>query len=126
MAGVVHFEVHASDPEALGAFYAQVFGWTVRSIPQFEYWMLDVGDGGGIAGGMVRRRTESPADDAPVNAFVCSIAVASTKDAFAKALAAGATEAIAPHPIPGVGWQAYIKDPDGNILGLHQADPTAG
>jgi predicted enzyme related to lactoylglutathione lyase len=28
--------------------------------------------------------------------------------------------------IPGVGWQAYIKDPDDNILGLHQADAGAG
>jgi predicted enzyme related to lactoylglutathione lyase len=27
--------------------------------------------------------------------------------------------------IPRVGYQAYIKDPDGNILGLHQPDPNA-
>jgi predicted enzyme related to lactoylglutathione lyase len=28
-------------------------------------------------------------------------------------------------PIPGVGWLAYVKDPDGNILGLMQTDPGA-
>jgi predicted enzyme related to lactoylglutathione lyase len=28
-------------------------------------------------------------------------------------------------PIPGVGWLAYIKDPDGNIIGLMQPDPKA-
>jgi len=27
--------------------------------------------------------------------------------------------------VPGVGWLAYVKDPDGNILGLLQADPAA-
>jgi predicted enzyme related to lactoylglutathione lyase len=27
--------------------------------------------------------------------------------------------------IPGVGWQAYVKDPDENIVGLHQPDPGA-
>jgi uncharacterized protein len=28
-------------------------------------------------------------------------------------------------PIPGVGWLAYIKDTEGNILGMMQPDPSA-
>jgi predicted enzyme related to lactoylglutathione lyase len=28
-------------------------------------------------------------------------------------------------PIPGVGWLAYVKDLDGNILGIMQNDPAA-
>ena len=124
MTGVVHFEIHATDPEALGTFYAEVFGWSVRPIPQLDYWMFEVGEGG-VAGGMLRRRGERAPDGQGVNAFVCSIAVASVEAAHAKALAGGAVTAIAPHAIPGVGYQAYIKDPDGNILGLHHGDASA-
>jgi predicted enzyme related to lactoylglutathione lyase len=28
-------------------------------------------------------------------------------------------------PIPGIGWLAYIKDLDGNILGIMNPDPSA-
>ena len=27
--------------------------------------------------------------------------------------------------IPGVGYQAYCRDTEGNIFGIHQMDPTA-
>jgi len=122
---VVHFEIHASDPEKLAKFYAEVFGWNVNHLPQMDYWLFDTGHGGGINGGMMRRRGPSAPDGAPVNAFVCSIGVASTKDSFSRALAAGATEALPLHAIPGIGWQAYVKDPDGNLVGIHQPDPNA-
>jgi predicted enzyme related to lactoylglutathione lyase len=125
MTGVVHFEIHATDPDALGAFYGEVFGWTVRPIPQLDYWILEVGEGGGIAGGMVRRRGPRSAEDQGVNAFVCSIAVPSAEEAHARALAAGAVTALPLQAIPGVGYQVYIKDPDGNLVGLHQADTSA-
>jgi predicted enzyme related to lactoylglutathione lyase len=28
-------------------------------------------------------------------------------------------------PVPGVGWLAYAKDPDGNIFGMMQNDASA-
>ena len=28
-------------------------------------------------------------------------------------------------PVTGMGWLAYVKDPDGNILGLLEPDPSA-
>ncbi len=125
MSGVVHFEIHATDPRALAAFYAEVFGWNARHIEAMDYWLLDTGEGGGIGGGMLRRRGDKAADGQGVNAFVCSIAVASAEQSLAKALAAGATTALPLTAIPGIGHQAYVKDPDGNIVGLHQADPAA-
>jgi|SRR3954469_18752137 predicted enzyme related to lactoylglutathione lyase len=122
----VHFEIHATDPEAMAKFYSTVFGWNVRHIPEFNYWTFDTGAGGdGINGGMVKRRGEKPRADCPVSAFVCSLGVASVDDALAKALDLGATVALPKMAIPGVGYQAYIKDPDGNILGLHQHEPGA-
>ena len=44
---------------------------------------------------------------------------------LATALGAGATMALTKMPVPGVGWLAYIHDPEGNILGLMQNDPGA-
>ena len=123
---VVHFEVHASDPDKLVAFYTKVFGWKFNHMPQFDYWLIDTGgEGPGIGGGLARRRGPAPAADAPVSAYVCSLGVASVDDLVARALDAGASVALPKMAIPGVGWQAYIKDPDGNILGLHQQDPNA-
>jgi len=51
--------------------------------------------------------------------------VTSVDEAVAKATAAGAAVALPKMAIPGVGWQAYIRDPDENIVGLHQADQNA-
>src|SRR5436309_1410970 len=69
----VHFEIHATDPEAMAKFYSTVFGWNVRHIPEFNYWTFDTSAGGdGINGGMVKRRGEKPRADCPVSAFVCA------------------------------------------------------
>ncbi len=125
MSSVVHFEIHASDPEALAGFYAEVFDWRIRAIPELDYWLIETGADRGIGGGMVRRRGERPPEAGAVNAFVCSVSVESAKASLDRALAAGATLALDLRPIPGVGYQAYVKDPDGNILGLHQSDPAA-
>ena len=47
-------------------------------------------------------------------------------DAFvAKAGASGGSVALPRMAVPGVGWLAYVKDSEGNILGLMQADAAA-
>jgi uncharacterized protein len=119
----VHFEIHGSDPEALLKFYGGVFGWTFTNYMPGEYWLVDTH--GGINGGLMKRRGPAPGEVSPVNAFVCSLGVESLDATLKTALAAGATIALPKVAIPNVGWQVYIKDPDGNILGLHQADAGA-
>ena len=123
----VHFEIHATDPGKLSKFYADVFGWQITHMAAFDYYLINTGDndGPGINGGFVKRMGPAAPDGAPVNAFVCSLGVASVDAAVTKALAAGGTMALPKMAIPGVGYQAYIKDPDNNILGLHQHDPNA-
>ena len=126
MSRPVHFEIHAGDPGKLAKFYADVFGWKIQHMPQFDYWLIDSGsEGPGINGGLVRRRGPAPAPDAPVNAYVCSLGIDSVDSYLERALKAGATVALPKMAIPGVGYQAYIKDPDGNLLGLHQPDKSA-
>jgi predicted enzyme related to lactoylglutathione lyase len=121
----VHFEIHASDPTGLVGFYADVFGWTITHIPSLNYWTIDTGTGEGINGGLMRRHGPAPAAGSPVNAFVCSLGIDDVDASVARALVAGGTLALAKMTIPGVGYVAYVKDPDGNILGLHQADRAA-
>jgi uncharacterized protein len=123
----VHFEIHASDPPKLAKFYADVFGWKVNHMREMNYWLLMTGDEKtpGINGGILQRRGAKPAEGACVNAFVCSIDVPSVDDYWKRALAAGATIAMPKMTIPGVGYVAYVKDPDENILGLYQTDKSA-
>lgn len=125
MSRVVHFEIHASDPEKLSAFYAAAFGWTVTPLPHMSYWLLNTGEGDGINGGMMKRVGPAAGEGAAVNGFVCSLGVGSVDDALARALDSGASLAQPKLAIPGVGWQAYVKDPDGNLVGLHQPDTSA-
>jgi uncharacterized protein len=121
----VHFEIHASDPAKVARFYSEVFDWKITHLPELTYWLIDSGTGDGINGGIVQRRGPAPATDNPVGAFVCSMGISSVDEFVARATKAGGTVALPKMTIPGVGYQAYMKDPDGNIFGLHHADRSA-
>lgn len=124
----IHFEIHASDPERVQAFYRTLFGWQFQSWGgPVEYWVITTGDAGqpGINGGLVRRRGPAPTEGQAVNAFVCTVDVSDLDATLASLPAAGGTLALPRMAVPGVGWLAYIKDPGGNILGVMQADASA-
>ena len=127
MPRVVHFEIHATDPEALIAFYSGLFGWSFTRAEGMEYWLIETGprDEPGIDGGLVRRPVPGPADSPALGAFPCTVSVESVDEALAKGAELGAEVALPKMPVTGVGWLAYIKDPDGNTLGLLQTDPAA-
>jgi uncharacterized protein len=127
MARIVHFEIQASEPQALADFYTQLLGWSITKWERAEYWLIDTGpaDQPGINGGLLPRQGGAPADGQAVNAFVCTAGVESLDDSLARALSLGAAVAFPKAPVAGVGWLAYIKDPDGNLLGLLQPDESA-
>lgn len=125
MPRVVHFEVHAEDPPKAAKFYAEAFGWLVTHLEHIDYWVIATGDGPGIDGGIVRRKGAAAGEGAPVNAYVCSIAVETIEGAIEKVVAAGGSLAVPKYAIPKVGWLAYVKDNSGNLLGLQQADENA-
>ena len=123
---VVHFEVHAEDPERAIRFYSAVLGWSFTQWGgPMDYWLITTGpdDQPGINGGMVRRM--GAIDGQAVIAFVCTVDVASVDDSVAKALENDGTVALPKMAIPGVGWLAYVKDTEGNIFGMMQNDPSA-
>jgi len=127
MSRVVHFEIHGSDPEAMARFYGELFGWRISRWGQMPYWAVDTGpaEQPGINGGIVPRRGPGPVEGQSVNAFVCTVEVEALDESFGRAIELGGTPALPKMPIPGVGWLAYVKDPDGNILGLMQPDTQA-
>lgn len=132
---VVHFEIHAADPERAAGFYRQVFGWEINEwlIPGVEmpdenrYWLVGTGADNepGINGGLMIRRGPAPEEGQPVNAFVCTIGVSSVDKYSGNVSNAGGTVTVPKMPIPGVGWLAYCKDTEGNIFGVMENDENA-
>ena len=56
--------------------------------------------------------------------------IAATRDGdvdacVARATSAGGSVALPKMAVPGIGWLAYVKDPDANIFGMMQTDTEA-
>ena len=126
MPRVVHFEIHAGDPERAINFYEKVFGWTFQKWEgPMPYWLVTTGpdDERGINGGLVPRRGEI--DGQAVIAYVCTVSVEAVDSSIATVEANGGTIALPKMPVPGVGWLVYCKDTEGNIFGMLQPDANA-
>jgi predicted enzyme related to lactoylglutathione lyase len=126
MPRVIHFEIHAEDPERAVRFYRELFGWEFSKWDgPMDYWIIRTGPDGtpGINGGLVRRH--GTIDGQAVIAYVCTIDVPSVDMYVQKILQNGGTIALPKMPIPGVGWLAYGKDTEGNIFGIMQSDAGA-
>ena len=128
MSRVGHFEIHADDPIRAIAFYEKVFDWQFSKWdgPQ-AYWLIKTGeaDQPGIDGGLLHRMGGAPADGQAVNAYVCTVMSEKIDTDVTAAIANGGTIAVPKMAVPGIGWLAYVKDTEGNILGVMQADPQA-
>lgn len=116
-----HFEVHASDPMQLMRFYGALFGWTFSAIMEGVVWGIRTGEGDGIDGAIIQRRGASAPLGQPVNAFVCTMRVADLDATLQQGEALGAVVAMAKFAVPGMGWTAYLIDPNGNLFGVHQS-----
>ncbi len=119
---ITHFEFATNDPEKTAAFYRDVFGWEIQKWDgPVDYFLVTTGTEGtpGINGGLMQT-------DANFKGTINTIQVDDIDTAMAKALANGGEVVVAKDVIPGVGYQAYIKDNCGIIVGIHQANPKAG
>jgi len=124
MSRVVHFEIQADDVERAKKFYESVLGWKIekymdeKSSGMMDYWMVMTGADGtpGINGGMYKR----PADD-KLYTYDCTVDVPDIDVAVAAVKANGGTVTREKSELPGVGWFAGVKDPEGNRFALMQA-----
>ena len=126
MPRVVHFEIHADDPQRAVNFYQGVFGWDIKKWEGPEdYWLVTTGKAPepGIDGAILQRK--GPINGDSVIAYVCTVDVPSVDDAIAKITSHGGTIVLPKMPVPGVGWLVYAKDTEGNIFGSLQSDHNA-
>jgi uncharacterized protein len=126
MAGrVVHFEIHAEDPDRAERFYRRVFGWEVsrwEGAP-LDYRLITTGAEGtpGINGAIVQRRGKL--DGTAVIAFVCTVDVDDLAAVQRDVAAAGGEQVVERQELDRVGSFAYFKDTEGNIFGAMQSVP---
>lgn len=117
---VVHFELPAENVARAQQFYHKSFGWDVHSIPGMGYALLHttktdaqgmIATPGNINGGMLQRQAffQSP---------ILTIKVADLDQAVKALVANGGQVIRGKQPVEGVGFAAYFKDPEGNVMGL--------
>jgi len=122
----IYFEIQADQTERARHFYTDVFGWkfTKADGAPVEYWRIETGDGG--RGGLLERPAASPPSDCGTNAYVCSFEVTNYDDAADAILKRGGAIALPKFAVPGVRWQGYFLDTEGNTFGVFQPDSSAG
>jgi uncharacterized protein len=120
MGRVVHFEIHAGDPDRAERFYTEVFGWEIKRWDgPVDYRLVSTGsDTPGIDGAIVQRMGQLDGD--AVIAFVCTVQVKDIAEVEQKILAAGGQQVLDRMQIPNVGQLSYLKDTEGNIFGVMQ------
>ena len=118
---VVHFEIPFDDEERAGAFYTDAFGWKLTAMPEMKYVLVTTGpsdqgppsEPGFINGGMLARGL-------PVGSPVVTIDVEDIDGSLSKIENLGGTVVSAKQPVGDMGFAAYFKDPEGNVVGLWQ------
>ena len=130
MTRVIHFEIHAEDVPRAIAFYQAVFDWQVEDWSEFAgmpYFGVTTGpeDQMGINGAIMQRQGPNPAPGAAVAGGVLTMGSGDFDATAAKIEAAGGVVAMPKAALPGMAWQGYFLDTEGNVFGVHQPDPEA-
>lgn len=122
---VIRFEIPTSDVERAARFFGNVFGWQhrVQNEGSRQLSVLETGpeEEMGINGSFYLRSRVPPE-----NARFINIIEVDNLDKYMKKLKShGATILFGKVALSGVGFLAYFRDPDGNVMGIMQYDSTA-
>jgi len=111
---VVHFEVIGKDGKKLQDFYGGIFGWNIQADNPMNYGIVSNEDtGGGIGGGV------GQGDSTSVTVY---IAVDDPQAYLNKVEAQGGKTIMPVTEIPGMVILAQFADPEGNVVGLVNAN----
>lgn len=121
---VAHFEIPADDMERAKKFYSETFGWDVQFFPQYNYSFVITTpvdqttmmpkEVGAVNGGMLKRQE-------PIKHPVITINVKDMNKALASVKKHGGKVIKEQFPVGDMGLSAYIKDTEGNIIGVWQS-----
>jgi uncharacterized protein len=122
---VVHFEIPFDDGDRARRFYKEIFGWQVMEMPEMRYTMVSTGPAGDqgptepgyINGGMMAR------SDGSASAPVVTIGVDSIDAALGRIGELGGETVTGRTPVGDMGFAAYFKDSEGNVVGLWENAP---
>ncbi|VXB71445.1 Glyoxalase [Arthrobacter sp. 9AX] len=127
MGGVVHFEIPADDQERAKKFYQEALGWRIDPVPGMDYNMvvttpMDESTGqptqpGAINGGMMAR-------DGQITNPVITVDVPDIDATLRTVEQLGGSVVMPKNEIPGMGFFAYFKDPENNVMGLWENLPA--
>lgn len=126
----VHFEIQVEDMDRAQSFYAEVFGWGFEdysSIAGSPYFGVTTGedDEPGINGGLLPRTAAAPERGSGPNAGVLTMGVDDFDATRELILANGGETVQEKYALPGMAWQGYFLDTEGNTFGIHQPDENA-
>jgi predicted enzyme related to lactoylglutathione lyase len=116
---VVHFEIPYDDGDRAQAFYRQAFGWEVMPLPDMGYTLVMSGPSGDdgptepgyINGGMMQR-------EGPYTAPNLVLDVDNLEAALKEVNDAGGTTVSERQAVGDMGFTAYFRDSEGNLVGL--------
>jgi|SRR5690606_34238607 len=122
---VVHFEIPFDERDRAHEFYQQVFGWSLDTMPEMGYTLVSTGptgeqgptEPGYIGGGMMSR------DDSPSPGPILVVDVEDIDAALANIEESGGETVLGRTEVGTMGWSAYFRDPEGNLMGLWQTAP---
>jgi predicted enzyme related to lactoylglutathione lyase len=112
---VVHWEMWSNDPERAGNFYADVFDWQVKFVPDLNYRLVDTRAKVGINGGIMRPK------DGPWPGNMALYIDVDDIDAYRRKIEGAGGKTIGERmDIPNMGSFALFSDPDGRVFGIWQ------
>ena len=123
---VVHFEVPFDDGDRARSFYREAFGWGINEMSEMDYTLVSTGptsdqgmpsEPGFINGGMFDRASAS------ANGPVVTIVVESIDETLKKIAELGGSTVDEQTAVGDMGFAAYFKDTEGNLMGLWENAP---
>jgi hypothetical protein len=122
---VVHFEIPVDDDDRARTFYEKVFDWQLMPLPEMGYTLVTSGPSGDqgptepgfINGGLMQRQD-------PFTAPNIVIDVGNLEDALKAVNDAGGTTVAERQAVGDMGFTAYFRDSEGNLVGLWETAPA--
>jgi uncharacterized protein len=114
----------------VGVVQGEVFGWNFKDWSEYAgmpYMGVVTGDASEprIDGALMQRQSPTPELNQALNGYACTMGVEDYDSTEEKILQNGGKVALPKYALPGMAWQGYYIDTEGNIFGIHQPDEHA-